>query len=376
MSGTDPGEKSSAQIEREVEQTRNNVADTLDTLRQKLQPGQMVDQVVGQVSDYVRSSGGTEFMRNLGTSVRDNPMPVALIGAGIAWLLMSGGKPAPRHAYDYDDDTPAPRRIGSAGRVRMGMNDAISSAKEFAGDVVEAVGDAASRATAAVSDVASQAGSAIGDAMGDARSTASDAASRLASTGSELADRAGEATAGARRTVRSYADQASDYAEDGVQRLRGYTEQAVDYADDGVRRLRRDGPGRSLEQIAEAQPLVFGALGLALGAALGAVLPKTEAEDRLMGEARDQVASRLGETAREGLETARSMAGEHLDRVKDTLAETYETTKDRLNEGGIAGVGQALSSAADDVARTAEDALRGAAGEVKRTIGETGPRNV
>jgi hypothetical protein len=58
MSGTDPGDKSSAQIEREVEQTRSNVADTLDTLRNKLQPGQMVDQVVGQMSDYVRSSAG------------------------------------------------------------------------------------------------------------------------------------------------------------------------------------------------------------------------------------------------------------------------------------------------------------------------------
>lgn len=368
MSGTDPGDKSSAQIEREVEQTRNNVADTLDTLRHKLQPGQMVDQVVGQVSDYVRSSGGTEFVRNLGASVRDNPLPVALIGAGIAWLLMSGGKPAPRYSYDYEDDYGEPRRIGSAGRVRMGMNDAISGTRQFLGDAAEAAGDmasrakaavtdAASRASSAVSDVVVEASSAVGGAVEQARSTVGDAASRLASTGSDVAERTGEATDGVRRTVRSYADQASDYAEDGV------------------RRMRSQMPARSIEQIAEAQPLVFGALGLALGAALGAVLPKTDAEDRLMGEARDQVASRLGDTAREGLETVKGVAGDHLERVKDTLAETYETTKERLNEGGLSGVGEALSGAAGDVARTAEDALRGAAGEVKRTIAETGPRS-
>lgn len=357
MSGTDPGDKSSAQIEREVEQTRNHVADTLDTLRHKLQPGQMVDQVVGQVSDYVRSSGGTEFVRNLGASVRDNPLPVALIGAGIAWLLMSGGKPAPRYAYDYEDDYGEPRRIGSAGRVRMGINDAISGTRQLVSDAAEAVGDAAGRAKAAVADAASRAGSAVSDVVVEASSTVGDAASRLASTGSQLAGQAGEATDGVRRTVRSYADQASEYA------------------DDGVRRLRQQAPGRSLEQIAEAQPLVFGALGLALGAALGAVLPKTDAEDRLMGEARDQVASRLGETAREGLETVKGVAGDHLERVKDTLAETYETTKERLDQGGLSGVGEALGKAAGDVARTAEDALRSAAGEAKRTIAETGPRN-
>lgn len=367
MSGTDGGDKSSAQIEREVEQTRNNVADTLDTLRHKLQPGQMMDNVVGQVSDYVRSSGGTEFVRNLGASVRNNPLPVALIGAGIAWLLMSGGKSAPRQGYEYEDDYPTPRRIGSAGPLRMGINDAISETRRLASDAAEAVGDAASRAKSAVTDAASRAGSAVSDvvveassavsgAVAQASSSVGDAASRLADKGAQLAGSAGEATDSVRRNVRSYADQAADFAEDGT------------------RRLRRDGVGRTLEQVAEAQPLVFGALGLALGAALGAVLPKTEAEDRLMGEARDQVANRLGETAREGLETVKGVAGEHLERVKDTLAETYETTKERLDQGGLSGVGEALSGAAGDVARTAEDALRGAAGEVKRTIAETGNR--
>jgi hypothetical protein len=357
MSGTDPGDKSSAQIEREVEQTRSNVADTLDTLRNKLQPGQMVDQVVGQMSDYVRSSGGTEFMRNLGSSVRDNPLPVALIGAGIAWLLMSGGRSEPRYAYGYDDaDDVAPRRIGSAGRVRMGIHDAIAGTRQFASDAAEAVGDAASRATTALGDAASRASAAVSDVVVEASSTVGDAASRLASTGAGLAGRAGEAADGMRRNVRTYAGQAGEYADDGIQRLR------------------QQAPSRTLEDIAEAQPLVFGALGLALGAALGALLPRTEAEDRLMGETRDQMANRLGETAREGLETVRGVAGEQLERVKDSLAETYETTKERLDQGGISGVGEALSQAAGDVSRTAEDALRSAAGEVKRTIAETGPR--
>ena len=86
-SATDPGDRSSAEIEREVEATRARLTDTLEELRDRTSPGQLFEQAV----DYFRSSGGTDFARNLGASVRDNPLPVLLIGAGIGWLMMSGG---------------------------------------------------------------------------------------------------------------------------------------------------------------------------------------------------------------------------------------------------------------------------------------------
>jgi len=342
MSGmtTDPGDKTPAQIEREVEQTRDSVADTLDNLRAKLAPSQMVDQVVEQISDYARSSGGTEFMRNLGTSVRDNPLPVAMIGAGIAWLLLSrGGSTTPSYASQaYSGGQgyrpPSPPR-STAGPIRMGIHDVIVSTREAAESAVEAVGDAVSRAGA----------------------MASDAASRAAAMGSDLANRAGELGSDAVERVSSLGQQ---------------TMSTVGQRADSMRHM--SGGSRGLEDLARAQPLLFGALGLALGATLGAILPRTEAEDRLMGEARDTMAERVGEAARDGIETVREVAGEHLDRVKDTLAETYSETKENLDRGGISGVGQALGTAASDLGRAAEDALRGAVGEVKRGIGETGPR--
>jgi hypothetical protein len=42
----------------------------------------------------------------------------------------------------------------------------------------------------------------------------------------------------------------------------------------------------------EEQPLVVGAIGLAVGAALGAALPKTETEDEWLGDTRDQLKER------------------------------------------------------------------------------------
>ena len=85
MSGewTDTGE-----IERELDDTRSRLDDTVGALQQKLAPGTMVDQAV----EYFTEGGGMELGRNLGRSLRDNPIPVALIGVGLGWLLLANSR--------------------------------------------------------------------------------------------------------------------------------------------------------------------------------------------------------------------------------------------------------------------------------------------
>src|SRR5256885_10723068 len=81
---------STEQLERQTEQTRARLAETLEELR-SMTPGRVVDEVL----DYAKAGGG-DFLRNvgskLGTQIADNPVPAALIGAGIVWLMMSDGK--------------------------------------------------------------------------------------------------------------------------------------------------------------------------------------------------------------------------------------------------------------------------------------------
>lgn len=77
----------------------------------------------------------------------------------------------------------------------------------------------------------------------------------------------------------------------------------------------RDQGGRLREGFAsllQEQPLLVGAIGIAIGAAIGAALPRTEQEDRLLGETRDTAASRLKERASEAYEEARDRAAELL----------------------------------------------------------------
>ena len=58
----------------------------------------------------------------------------------------------------------------------------------------------------------------------------------------------------------------------------------------------------------EEQPIILGALGLAVGAAIGTMLPSTEQEDRLLGPARDKMISQIKERGSEVYEQVREKA--------------------------------------------------------------------
>ena len=78
----------SEQLERQAGTTRTRLAGTLDELRLRLTPGQVVD----QVADYVRDGPASEFLRNLAREMRENPMPVLVIAVGIAWLVIASAR--------------------------------------------------------------------------------------------------------------------------------------------------------------------------------------------------------------------------------------------------------------------------------------------
>jgi len=66
-------------------------------------------------------------------------------------------------------------------------------------------------------------------------------------------------------------------------------------------------------------PLALGAIGVAIGALLGAALPTTEPENRLMGEASDRLADKAKEAVQTGAEKARDVmhdVGEPRDNVR------------------------------------------------------------
>jgi hypothetical protein len=81
-------ESQSARLEREIEDARSQLSETLEELRGRMTPGRVVDQVI----DYTRDSPAGDFFRNLGREVRENPLPLVVIGIGIAWLLLASNR--------------------------------------------------------------------------------------------------------------------------------------------------------------------------------------------------------------------------------------------------------------------------------------------
>ena len=133
----------SEQFEREAEQTRWQLAGTLEELRDRMTPGRVVDQVI----DYTRDGPAAEFLRNLGREVRENPMPLVLIGIGIAWLMVASSRTS-RAAIASAAD--------SVARAANDIGAATSAAVNRASETATRLSDRASNAASAVSEKAAE----------------------------------------------------------------------------------------------------------------------------------------------------------------------------------------------------------------------------
>ena len=109
-------EKSSADIQRDIDDDRKRIEARIGAIQERMSPGQLVDEVLA----YAKGSGGGEYVSNLGKALKDNPLPVALMSVSLAWLIAKQGTTTTaKAASTYDDDYPlysaqgAIRRVGS-----------------------------------------------------------------------------------------------------------------------------------------------------------------------------------------------------------------------------------------------------------------------
>jgi hypothetical protein len=281
------------EIEREVEATRDRMERTVDALKDRMSVGQILD----DITHYAGRHGGRAIASNLAAQIKENPLPIALVGVGLAWLILGKGS---RHAaYDpYAEaygDFGADHRTGNGNG--KGMGEKIRSAARGAGAALQSAAEGISSAAQGVADAARRAGEGF-----------SSAAHAVGDTGHRVQDAMGRA---ADSTRHGFADAAGG-ARGGIDQARKFGHDVGEY---GQRAARSAGDYFTQE------PLVAGAIGLAVGAAIGALLPPTEMEDRLFGEARDKVA-----------DEAEKVAAEQFERAKETAAEVYQNVKSEAEQ--------------------------------------------
>lgn len=242
--------------------------------------------------------GGTRsFVQQLEEAARENPVPAALIGMGLLWMFMGGSRTS---LFGHVRDT-AGSLVSGGSRMTGRMGEAMSDLGSRAGDMTRT-------AAAAATDTVSSLGSQIAGAASSAYESTGSTAAHAMEAFSDSASRASQA---AQRTGAEW----------------GRTAQ------------------HSMGELFERQPLLLGAVGLAIGAGIAASLPVTETETRFMGEASDELK-----------EKAQDFVSEKADQMKSMAARALQEAEAQGLTPRAAG--DALRGLADKAAGVAETAGR------------------
>ncbi|HYD31152.1 MAG TPA: DUF3618 domain-containing protein [Azospirillaceae bacterium] len=82
-------QRSSDAIEADIGSIRARMEQTLDEIEFRLSPGQMSSGAMHVLRDVMSSDPRGVSAGRLGRVIRDNPIPVALIGIGVTWLAIA-----------------------------------------------------------------------------------------------------------------------------------------------------------------------------------------------------------------------------------------------------------------------------------------------
>jgi ElaB/YqjD/DUF883 family membrane-anchored ribosome-binding protein len=272
----------------EIRHTRERMSETLDQLGERLNPGRVKAELksnireatVGRVENMARQAKdrASEAGSGIMDTIRENPVPAAMVAVGLGWLLFNGRRSEERHArhamqeggYVGDISATTPRLIqdDAAG----GMGSSISSD----GGRAEHLRESASGAVNRVSERLHGAGERASEVAGSVRE-------RTSSVVSNVRDRASNVAASARERAHT---------------LRHSTVDSYN-----------------------SHPMALGAVAAVLGLAAGLAVPETRRESELMGDARDRMIDR-----------ARGMVDETRERVEQAASRVVSETKETVRE--------------------------------------------
>lgn len=119
----------------------------------------------------------------------------------------------------------------------------------------------------------------------------------LKAKGQRLVHKVGETLGSSRERLGSSATRVADTLKQQAQHARG-----------------------SFDHLLHEQPLALGAVGIAVGALLGASLPRTRQEDRLLGATSDSLTRKAKTLAEQGYEKAQGLAHEMLDKDRQNTS--------------------------------------------------------
>jgi gas vesicle protein len=272
--------RSSREIRSEIDRTRSDMDETFAALDAKLTPKE-----IGLELWNLFKGGSSTGANKLWQVAREHPMPAAVVGLGLGWLMVESSRKSESDQYDgrYRDYSRSSYRQGYASSREgyytgsdFDFEDEGPGALSAAKDKVRGVAGSAKDKVKDVADSAKHALSSAGDKVSDATDWTKEHASEL---GNQVSTRATDLKYTAKRQVRR--------AKTGFW------------------------------QTMEANPLMVGAATLALGVIAGLAIPSTDKEDELMGETRDHLFEEVKEAGQQALDKGKHVAEAVADKVKE-----------------------------------------------------------
>lgn len=232
-------------------------------------------QLFDQALSYTKGHSG-EFAHNLGNTLKANPVPAVLTSVGLLWLALGQNR------------SPAPASAGSP------LKDKLAGVSESLG-----------RAMGSVTEGAGHTRDSLNRGSHDARDKVAGLSDQVSAKASETGERLADTAA-----------QTKDALGAQAQQLKG-----------------------TFDTLLREQPLVVGALGIALGALLGASLPRTETENRALGKHSDKLTSKAKKVASSGYEQVKATGREVADGARQGNHDDDDQAKPRnLGNDPDAGV--------------------------------------
>ncbi|WP_411280288.1 DUF3618 domain-containing protein [Gemmatimonas sp.] len=278
-------------IRAEIEETRERMSHTLGEIGERLNPRVLKENVkesireatIGRVSQMAQHAADTVSRSTSGITdtIRENPIPAAMVAIGLGWLLMNRRRPD-----DNGREVSSIRADARSGEMRRSAMSAGYGAVQYG------LEDGSEGTIDRVRERAHH----LGDVARDRAHELSDVARERAG---QLADRT-------RETAESVKQRAQDLA-------------------GGVAHATRRSAGR-VEDAFYENPLALGAVAVAIGLSTGFAAPATDREVRLMGDARDEVVDRV-----------KDLAEETKGKAQHVVARVVQETKTAAREEGLTG---------------------------------------
>jgi vacuolar-type H+-ATPase subunit H len=208
------------------------------------------------MSDAARTARGAgETMLD---TIRQNPIPSALVGIGLGWLLFGG-----QRGSNSERNGTSGRQYGWVDTGNQGGNGNQMWSGAYA----------------------------TGQASGNVGADNNE-------NGGQLTDRMQDATGRVTSQVQESVTQVTDQAQMAANRIAGGLQDTLGNIQGSGQEFSRS-TQQGFQRLLQQSPMVVGGLAAAAGLAIGLALPETDREDALLGEAREDFMEQVKDTARQ-----------------------------------------------------------------------------